>query len=296
MFIIKQVKNRNYVRELINTQKDMLVVTDGNGIQDANNAMLEFFGYEKLSDFHKEHYCICEFFIEEDGFLQENMAGKNWIEYILQNKDKDHRVKIKDQKTGSDRVFDLQYKQLKSTNNVFIVFKDITQEYVEYNRLKNRANYDSLTSIYNRGSFEHYLDIEIDKAKKGGNVFSLIMFDIDHFKEINDTHGHDVGDEILKDLTMLISSHIRENDLFARWGGEEFMIISKTGLDKSEILAEKLRKIIEQHQFTKVENLTCSFGVAQYHDEDTKETIVKRADNMLYSAKENGRNSVVSIR
>jgi diguanylate cyclase (GGDEF)-like protein len=296
VYMLKQIRHKNYVRELINIQKDMLIVTDGTGIKDANNTMLEFFGYKSLKEFHQEHLCICDFFIKEDDFLQEKMDGKHWIDYILQNKDKEHRVKIKDRRNNKDKVFNIEYKSLKSTGSVFIVFKDITEEYEEVIRLKNRANYDSLTQIYNRASFEYYLDNQIKKSTRSRSVFSLIMFDIDHFKNINDTHGHDAGDIILKELTSLVSSHIRQSDIFARWGGEEFMIISMSNLDHAETLAEKIRQIIEDYEFSVVGKITCSFGVTQYHKDDTKESLVKRSDNMLYSAKENGRNSVVSIR
>jgi len=296
IFIIKQIKNKNYVRELINVQKDMLIVSDGTGIKDANSTMLEFFGYKSLNDFLKEHSCVCDFFVKEDGFLEEEIDGKYWINYIKESENKEHKVKIKDRKTSQYRVFNVEHTLLKMTNSLFIVFKDITQEYEEYKKLKNRANYDSLTNIYNRGSFEYYLESQIKKAYKTGNVFSLIMFDIDYFKKINDTYGHDVGDIILKELTLLVSSHIRESDIFARWGGEEFMIISMNSLEHSEILSEKIRKVIENNNFSIVKDVTCSFGVSQYNVGDTKDTIIKRSDNMLYSAKENGRNKVVSIR
>ncbi len=296
VFVVRQVKNRNYVRELINTQKDMLIVTNTTGIQDANDTMLEFFGYKTLNAFHKEHDCICDFFIKGDGFLEAEVDGMYWVEYILQNQNKGHKVKIKDPLTSMNRIFDLDFTVLKSTNSVFIVFRDITQEYMKNKRLKDRANYDSLTKIYNRSSFEYYLDQEIKNSYKNDYIFSLIMFDIDHFKKINDTYGHDVGDTILKELTQLVESHIRQSDILARWGGEEFMIISKAKLEHSETLAEKIRHIVESYNFKEVGRVTCSFGVTQFHDQDTKESIMKRVDNMLYSAKENGRNTVVSIR
>ena len=298
MYIVKQIKHRNYVRELINVQEDMLVVTDNDyGIKDANNTMLRFFGYKTLKEFHKDHYCICDFFIEEDGFLQKNNDGIDWLEYIVQNQDLKHRVKMKDPSSGNIKVFEVEYKILETTNNnIFIIFKDITKEYEDFNKLINKANYDSLTNIYNRRSFNEHLDAELENSSIGGSVFSLIMFDIDHFKEINDSYGHDVGDTVLKELTMLVSSHIRESDIFARWGGEEFMIISKNKLSHSEAFSEKIRLVIEKNHFSVVQNITCSFGLTQYHKGDTKESIVKRCDNMLYSAKENGRNSVVSMR
>ena len=296
IYLIKQIKHKMYVRELINMQQDMLVVTDGKKIKDANNALLEFFGYESLVDFEKKNSCICDFFIEEDGFLQKYNDGAVWTEYITEHPDKKYRTKMKDISSDKIRVFELEFENLKNLDYIFILFRDITDQFEEHKKLINRANYDTLTNIYNRSSFEHYLDIELKRSSRNGEVFSLIMFDIDHFKQINDDYGHDVGDSVLKELTALVSLHIRDIDIFSRWGGEEFMIISSTNITHSEAFAEKLREVIENNKFTHVEHVRCSFGVTQYHNGDTPESIVKRCDNMLYSAKESGRNCVASMR
>jgi diguanylate cyclase (GGDEF)-like protein len=121
------------------------------------------------------------------------------------------------------------------------------------------------------------------------------MFDIDGFKDINDIHGHDVGDSVLKELSRLVSSHIRSDDIFARWGGEEFMIIVNVDVVIAEQFANKLRQIIEDHTFKHIDTLTCSFGVTRYKEGDKTEQILKRADTMLYSAKKSGKNCVVAF-
>ena len=296
LYLVRQIQNKIYVRELINLQQDILVVTNGKKIIDANEALLKFFGYKTLKEFETEHACICEFFIEEDGFLQKYNDGIIWTDYILNYPDKKYKVKMRDVSDNKIKVFELEHETLKSINNIFILFRDITDEFDKYNELMNRANYDSLTNIFNRSSFEHYLKMELERSSRDGGLFSLIMFDIDHFKLVNDEYGHDVGDVILKELSALVSKHIRDIDIFARWGGEEFMIISITNIAHSEAFAEKLRQIIEEYEFTHIPNITCSFGVIQYHKGDTSETIVKRCDNMLYSAKKSGRNCVASMR
>jgi diguanylate cyclase (GGDEF)-like protein len=195
-----------------------------------------------------------------------------------------------------ERIFTVEIEMIKNSYRFFILFRDITEELYLKEELEERANFDALTQIFNRSRFEFFLNKEIEKASRYGRSFSLIMFDIDHFKDINDTYGHDVGDVILKEITELVSSHTRDVDIFARWGGEEFMIISQTNIYRSEMFAEKLRQVIDQNLFTTVGTVTCSFGVTQYKKNDTLESIVKRCDNMLYSAKESGRNCVASLK
>jgi diguanylate cyclase (GGDEF)-like protein len=120
------------------------------------------------------------------------------------------------------------------------------------------------------------------------------MFDIDHFKEINDGYGHAVGDEVLVELSGLVRRNIRSADLFARWGGEEFMVLlPHTDLGGAASMAEKLRESVETHSFPGVARVTCSFGVAGFTEIDDATVILKRVDDALYEAKETGRNRVV---
>jgi diguanylate cyclase (GGDEF)-like protein len=231
----------------------------------------------------------------EDGFLQKYNDGILWIDLLHKYPDAINRVKIESPKTSQVVIFELEFESFTQTNS-FILFRDITREHHENLELQNRASYDALTKIYNRVSFESELAKELKDALRYEKQFSLIMFDIDHFKNVNDTYGHDVGDIILRELTSLVGGAIRETDFFARWGGEEFMIITHADIAQSEAFAEKLRELVESHDFTEVKSVTSSFGVAQYRKHDTKESIVKRCDEMLYSAKNSGRNCVVSIR
>lgn len=120
------------------------------------------------------------------------------------------------------------------------------------------------------------------------------MFDIDHFKKVNDTYGHDVGDYVLESISKIIKTSVRETDIFARWGGEEFLILcAEINIENTEILAEKLRESIGTYNFENVGNITASFGVTIYDEKDDRDTFLKRVDEALYEAKENGRNRVV---
>jgi polar amino acid transport system substrate-binding protein len=159
--------------------------------------------------------------------------------------------------------------------------------------LEKLATTDKLTSIYNRHKIDLSLREQIEVAQRYERTFGVIFFDIDHFKDINDKYGHKVGDMVLVELSRLVSKVIRKSDLFGRWGGEEFLIIlPETSKDESVKLAQKLREIIQKHDFEKIGKLTCSFGVTSYRLNDSSDSIIKRVDKELYKAKNRGRNRV----
>jgi diguanylate cyclase (GGDEF)-like protein len=154
------------------------------------------------------------------------------------------------------------------------------------------AKTDPLTGVFNRAGTR---DLFENIQNHGGRVYSLIMFDIDHFKMINDTHGHQLGDEVLKGLSKLVTSLIRETDHFARWGGEEFVVVcTDTKIEEAVVIANHLRDNIAAATFGNGVSVTCSFGLAEYKQKG-KNTIKKMfntADAALYKAKEGGRNRV----
>jgi diguanylate cyclase (GGDEF)-like protein/PAS domain S-box-containing protein len=181
-----------------------------------------------------------------------------------------------------------------------IAFRDITEQkkYLQsletINKLlETQATTDALTGIYNRIKFNTSLTMEMARSERYQSPLSLILFDIDHFKNVNDTYGHSAGDNVLKRLAKRIQASIRETDIFARWGGEEFVILAP-GLFIMEAvqLAEKLRRNIEELYFIKPQKITLSFGVAAFKKGDSSTVLINRADEALYRAKENGRNQV----
>lgn len=174
----------------------------------------------------------------------------------------------------------------------------VDELYTMTNSLEEKANKDNLTGINNRDSFEDSFSIEIERTKENNLPLSLMLFDIDNFKSINDTYGHQAGDNILIDMTSIISNNIKTSDLFARWGGEEFVILMvNTSLEGAMNLAEKLRGLIEVHRFNYRDQITASFGVTEFAIEDNKSTLFEKADEALYVAKKNGKNRVeVSIK
>jgi diguanylate cyclase (GGDEF)-like protein len=162
-------------------------------------------------------------------------------------------------------------------------------------QLGHQATTDHLTGISNRQKGVEIMNYELRRVNRYKSPLSLIMFDIDHFKLINDTFGHDTGDATLQMLTALVTANVRASDLFARWGGEEFLIICPdTPAEDAAKLAEKLRDLISSHLFPYKKQLTCSFGVSGFQPNDTLETFTKRADEAMYCAKHAGRNRVES--
>lgn len=156
---------------------------------------------------------------------------------------------------------------------------------------------DPLTEIFNRKQMDDALEIETERAERYDKPFTLIMFDIDFFKVINDTHGHDIGDKALVKIAGIVKEQIRNVDVFARWGGEEFLILlPETPLENATLFMERIRRIIEEYQFSDVERITISAGLTEFKKGDTPDAIVKRVDTALYEAKHAGRNRSVAMR
>ncbi len=158
---------------------------------------------------------------------------------------------------------------------------------------------DGLTQVHNKRHFQESLEREFARSKRYGNPFALILFDIDHFKKINDTYGHLAGDEVLRTLGMLLKKRVRTNDIVARVGGEEFaVILPEAGKPGGVALAEKIRKLVEDEPFSYngvAIPVTVSLGVAGYEaHHESSETVVSEADEKLYEAKRGGRNRVCS--
>ena len=160
-------------------------------------------------------------------------------------------------------------------------------------QLRILASKDYLTELYNRSKLDEVINYQLKRAKRYENGFGLILLDIDFFKLVNDTHGHQVGDKVLCEFSTILSTFSRETDTIGRWGGEEFLLIIEN-VDKIAIvqLAEKLRAKIENNIFSVVNNATASLGVTIYCPDDSMNDMIKRVDNALYNSKNNGRNRV----
>jgi len=173
------------------------------------------------------------------------------------------------------------------------LIEDITERKQLENKLERLATIDELTQVYNRTKFQEVIKSELERAKRYNHPLSMLMFDIDHFKAINDTYGHSVGDYVLQTLAQIAKENLREIDYLVRWGGEEFIIIApETDLGRAKALAERIRTAIENYRFDQAGKITISFGVTEFKESDTEDTFIRRADDAMYKAKEKGRNRV----
>lgn len=160
-------------------------------------------------------------------------------------------------------------------------------------KLLRLAMTDPLTGAFNRWHLLQVLETEVSRARRHVRPLSLIMFDIDHFKRINDTFGHQQGDAVLKGIAVLVRQRLRQTDVFTRWGGEEFMILTpETALSQALALAGTLRMALYQSPFPVVGPVTASFGVAAYDPDETIDQWLKRVDDLTYQAKREGRDRV----
>nr|WP_256670130.1 GGDEF domain-containing protein [Pseudomonas sp. L-22-4S-12] len=159
--------------------------------------------------------------------------------------------------------------------------------------LERLANTDRLTGLWNRLKFEEVAQQEVGRAERYGYPLSLVFFDIDHFKEINDRHGHEIGDQVLCRLADRVREHLRDSDSLCRWGGEEFLILMPhTDRQQARQLAEKLRELISASPLLEQQPISASFGIAQLQSGELLRDLVRHADTALYRAKQLGRNRV----
>jgi diguanylate cyclase (GGDEF)-like protein len=286
----KMLYQETYTSTILNSQKNMIVVMDNGKIIYANNAFFDYFHYRSLDEFRQNHQCICDLFekSETENYLQPQMDGMGWTEYILSHPEREHRAKISVNGKTSTFTLDVQMMEYENALRYVVVFNDITN-------LNNLATMDTLTQLANRFEFDKILGHSMDVARRYERSLSVLLLDIDHFKSVNDNFGHLVGDEVLKAFSELLRKQIRQSDVVARWGGEEFIILlPDTSLASAIKMAEALRQRIEVNTFDTVGNLTCSIGAAEFNTIEKADDLLHRADENLYRAKNGGRNRVMA--
>jgi diguanylate cyclase (GGDEF)-like protein/hemerythrin-like metal-binding protein len=173
------------------------------------------------------------------------------------------------------------------------LLRELDQLHGQVMELERLSATDFLTGAWNRAHLDRVIASELDRSIRFKQPVSLILFDIDHFKHINDTYGHPAGDSVLREIVQVVRGSIRSIDTLYRWGGEEFVAVaSATGYRQGAVLAEKLRRKVEEHRFAGVGSVTVSVGVAEHLVGESAENWFRRADEMLYQAKETARNRV----
>lgn len=182
-----------------------------------------------------------------------------------------------------------------NAENKLCSFTAISHEITDKKLIEKLSQEDPLTKLGNRAMLDNALRRELARVRRYGAKLSVILLDLDFFKSINDTYGHQVGDDVLREVAAILSANTRGTDMIGRFGGEEFLIICpETTSENAARLAEKLRRAVEGNDFGPAGRQTASFGVGGCRDSDTEETLLKRADDALYQAKAEGRNRVVT--
>ena len=244
------------------------------------------------------------------GYTQDDLnKGVNIIKMFIPE-DRERAVQNMQRRLKGEELGGTEYRALKKDGGTFPVIAfaspitrknepvglrgiliDISERKQMEEALQRLSVTDNLTQTYNRTKYREVIKTEIERTKRSSSPLSVAMFDIDHFKGVNDTYGHAVGDYVLKTLSQIAKGNIREIDYLIRWGGEEFIVIAlDTDIRGAEVLAEKIRKAIENYNFNNVGRVTVSFGVTQFKQDDTEDSFMKRADDAMYQAKEKGRN------
>lgn len=286
------------IYKILSHMDNLICIISHEEIVQANETFLRFFGFANLEELQKKHSKVSDFFVLEEDALNNEISNEKLIEHLLRNHKKDTKIKLYDQSLQEEKTFILKISSLhKDKKGEYILsLTDIT----ETERLKKsyqlQAILDPLTKIYNRQAFNDKYPKEFYYAKTKEKELRLLMADIDYFKKINDTYGHQIGDYVLKEFCKIINLLIPNNYFFARWGGEEFIIIAQDDtLENVMHYAQKIRKAVEDFEFLHVGKVTVSLGVASLRKEDEENSFLARVDEALYKAKQEGRNRVVNL-
>lgn len=287
----KQILSKNKLIALQLEKIDEYIITsstDTNGIIiDVSKAYCMICGYTKEELIGRSHNVVRhpdnpkEFF---EGLWSTIKAGKTWHGEI-KNRAKDGRV----------YWLDTTITPIKNDDDETIGYYSISHDITAKKIAEELSLTDPLTSLANRRKIDNDFDELVRLFKRYRTPFSVVIADIDKFKSINDTYGHEVGDMVLKKFAKILRSNTRSTDKVGRWGGEEFIVLCPNSkLDEAQAVAEKLRVEISNTYFPVVGKVTTSFGISEFKDEDDVNSCLKRADEALYAAKNSGRNKVVA--
>lgn len=293
--VTDKVADRNKLQRLFDLQKNIIIQSSGNSISTVNRSFLDFFELNSLEEFTQNYSCICEHFIEDERFFHMGKVPEqcHWTECMEQLPEKERIVSIKDTE-GHAHLFSVTINHFDMSDSI-ITLTDISETMLEQFQLEQQINHDALTGAYNRNFFNGNIAAIMEALQDDHRQLGIILFDIDHFKRINDSYGHDVGDQVLIELVRRVKRFVRSHDRLIRWGGEEFLLVLDAEcIATLRVIAENIRQHIEEAPFEGVGTMTCSFGLTLHRWEETIEQSIKQADIALYEAKNGGRNLVVA--
>jgi diguanylate cyclase (GGDEF)-like protein len=284
---------QDQMQVIMDNSNDLITLFHNGELVLANNTMLTFTGLKDLESLLVENKNIGHFFEEdEDTFsAKESRTNREWIHKLSSLKEERRVVTIKSKRFGLN-YFNVKTKVVpQQPNSIIVIFSNISSIFKKSKKDEYMAYHDQLTNVYNRQFFHQAVEKGIYEASKNHKTSSMIMFDLDFFKKVNDTYGHQVGDEVLIKFAEVISKNIRAKDTFARWGGEEFvLLLCETDKNGALKVANNLVRIVADTVFETVGKVTCSIGLSEFQKDDNIESWMTRADEALYRAKENGRN------
>jgi len=299
-FIAIQIKSKekikqehNLLNEVLSTTEDSIFVTNFKEIVFSNKKFKELLNIEHSSEYGKN---VLDMFVIVDGCLHKNLLvdDENFVRLIQRTPENERVVSIID-KHFSTKAFKIDIVQINYQNDddYLVTLTDITTIQERQIQIEKKAYFDGLTAVYNRHKFDEIMTSEIKNSQRYHRPISMAILDIDKFKDFNDTFGHLIGDEVLIMLAKYVTGCIRETDVFARWGGEEFIILFRElDIVQAKVVLEKIREGISELEHKTAGKITASFGVTEFKGDDTLESMFKRCDEALYRAKENGRNRV----
>lgn len=281
----KASKNNTHLLEIINAYVSFIKVDPKGIIQEISD------NFCKQLECNKEYIIGKNINILKSGNMDDSFYQEIW-QRILSGETFSYDIEDSNF-SGGTNWYHVTVSQDYNHKNELVGFIAFYENIDEKMRYMYDAQTDRLTGLLNRAKIDDILKSEIKRATRNEFALSVILVDIDYFKEVNDKHGHQTGDLILSEFATLLSNNIRETDFIGRWGGEEFLIICPhTDSDGTFALAENLRKRVESTSFSVIGNKTSSFGIAQLSKSDTIEDIFKNVDFALYHAKKMGRNQV----
>ena len=286
------------IKSILDAQENIIIVTNRAEITNTNKKFLEFFGIENFERFKEEKKDIFDFFHEEFGFITRNQMEKEecWLKYIKDLPEVDRVVKIKNS-SKEEKLFTINIDYYENKEHYYIFsLTDITLIKEKANLLEYQSSHDKLTGLFNKNKFDEFYEKEVKRAKRYKNDLSIILFDIDGYREIIEIHKSEIGDIILKEISQIISNSIREQDISARWGGEEFLVLlPQTNLEGAKIVANKINTTVFEHLFTENQlKLTGSFGVSELYENDDEKTFMARVNKLLFESKNTGKSVVIA--
>ncbi len=277
--------------QVVEQTEDLIRITNQEGlITYANPAFYEFTGFE-----------VDEVVGHSSNILKSNKLNADFYEQMWAtiNSEKSFKATFVNRKKNQEIFYEQQtitpILNAEQAVQYFVATgKDITERVLAEQENQVLARTDKLTGAANRHKGDEFLEESMLQAQRYNQPLSVVLFDIDFFKAVNDEYGHQIGDDVLVALSVLVKQKVRQADLFVRWGGEEFLLIApQTNLDHVEKLAEKIRLAVEATRFGQVKQLTISCGVTDMKGQETAQELMLRVDEALYEAKKTGRNKVM---